>query len=465
MPTMLDRVLFDVAKHAVCFSLSTKDRTAHTLEAVSAIGFVDGFDLLWFDGSATPDGQRLPHQLAPDLACLREIHTGVVGGPDFAIFAALERMIALGYDYCGLIENDVKLGAGWFDAVRGLFQRGRDDGLEVGAATAYCFDRWVLYNRGRYAVTLISGATMILFTRQAARLVLDHYRTTTTTEIYEWLLFSAGKDMRPTDARGVDGRTVDRRVSSDLTYDITLQKHGLAVIAAIPPYGRLMDGEDLAHANLGGYAGPASAPDVAREAESFAAFAARLRTIGERHRRGHGAVAPYAFFPSMGFWYVFAHQILFSRASPAELRGRWRFVWEKFDGPFALEACAPDAELIVPLYGRLRGVFCRHGADGGVLEVRHGADRLVAYDCRREIAPAQQLYAALDLEVAGSAPLCLRAGDRAGAPLRIAGLCFAEPQPWLPPHGALDVPALGAALAASAAGTAIRTAVAPTIAG
>src|SRR5258708_927920 len=160
---MLTRTLFDVAKHKVCFSLSTKDRTAHTLEG----------------------------------------------------------MVALGYDYCGLLENDVKLGAGWFEAVLGLFQTGRDDGLEVGAASAYCFNRWILYNRGTYAVTLISGATMVLFTRQAAQLVLDHYRTTTTTEIFEWVRFASGMDPRPDDA------STDPRGSSDLTYAITLQKHAL----------------------------------------------------------------------------------------------------------------------------------------------------------------------------------------------------------------------------------------------
>src|SRR5258708_28214579 len=111
---------------------------------------------------------------------------------------------------------------------------------------------------------------MVLFTRQAAQLVLDPYRTTTTTEIFEWVRFASGKDLRSDDA------STDTRVSSDLSYDITLQKHGLVVLAALPPRGRLMDGEDLAHANLGGYGAPAAAAPGAREAAGFADLAAPL---------------------------------------------------------------------------------------------------------------------------------------------------------------------------------------------
>ncbi|MBI3516283.1 MAG: hypothetical protein HY060_19805, partial [Proteobacteria bacterium] len=408
---MLDRVLFDVARHPACFCLSTKDRTAHSLEAVRAIGFVDGFDLLWFDGSRTEEGRRLPHELAPDLACLREIHVDVVGGPDFAIFPALARMVALGYDYCGLIENDVQLGPGWFEAMRALFGKGRDDGLEVGAVAPYAFNRWVLYNRGAYAVTLISGATAVLFTRQAAQLVLDNYRTTTTREISEWMSFVSGKDVGMPREAGA----ADTRVSSDLSYDLTLQKHGLAILGAIPPRGRLMDGEDLAHANLGGYCLPAPDATVAHEAGSFACFADRLREIGGRTRQqGHGVGAPYVFMPSMGFWYVFAHQILHSRRSPAQLSGRWRFVWEKFDGPFALEACETGAELSFPLYGPLCGLFCAHGPDSGAFELLSGDDRLVDYDCRRDIGETRQFYARLDVEPTGAQPLRLRAIERRG---------------------------------------------------
>jgi hypothetical protein len=446
---MLDRVLFDAARHGVCFSLSTKDRSAHTLEAVSGIGFVGGFDLLWFDGSRTDDGRRLPHVLARDLGCLREIHGDVVGGPDFAIFPALARMVALGYEYCGLIENDVKLAPGWFEAMRALFDQGRADGIEVGAVAPYAFARWVLYNRGGYAVTMVSGATAVLFSRRAAQLVLDHYRTTTTRELYDWMAFVSGKDMRPPGEAAAD-----TRVSSDLAYDVTLQRHGLAILAAVPPRARLMDGEDLAHANLGGYCQPAPGAAVARDAESFARFADRLREFGAAARRhGRGAGVPYVFMPSMGFWCVFMHQILFARGSPARLGGRWRFVWEKFDGPFALEACEPGAELSFTLHGALRGVFCALGPDAGTFELLRGDQRLGEHDCRRDIGEMRQLYAPLDVAAADGARVRLRAtARRAGTPggtlLRIAALCFGELQPWLPLAGDLDVEALTAALGA-----------------
>src|SRR5690349_21655153 len=126
---MLSKVLYDQPRHPVCISLSTKDRVPKTLEAIGALAFDGAFDLLWLDGSATEEGRQLPDLLAPSLDSLREIHHDVTGGPDAAIFTALARMVALGYPYCGLIENDVKLAPGWFDTVMALFDVGAADGL------------------------------------------------------------------------------------------------------------------------------------------------------------------------------------------------------------------------------------------------------------------------------------------------------------------------------------------------
>jgi len=447
---MLAETLFLRSKHPACFSLSTKDRTGHTLEAISAIGSEGGFDLLWFDGSRTDDGRALPHRLAPHLHCLREIHLDVVGGPDFAIFPALARMLALGYEYCGLIENDVKLSPGWFATLMRLFDAGRDDGLAVGAVAPLAFPRWVLYRRDSYAVTEVSGATAVLFTREAAQLIIDHYRTTTAGELATWMAHISGKDLTAPAA--------DTRVSSDLIYNMTLQKHGLAVLGAVPPRARLLDGEQLARTNLGGYCEPDDSA-AARDAEGFAGLVERLRE--RRARQGDAAALPYLFMPSMDFWYVFAHQLLYSPGTPARLRGHWRFVWEKFDGPFALEACEPGVELIVPFHGALRGVFCAHGSAAGAFDVMQGTATLAEYDCRRQIGGMQQFYAALDIVADGDEPIRVRARGSLGSVLRISGLCFGDLPSWLPRAGALDVPALAAALAASGYDGFIPTAGAP----
>src|SRR5215831_1117635 len=163
---MLSRVLFDRSRRRVCFSLSTKDRVAETLTAIGGLADVDDFDLLWFDGSATDEGRALPERLEPTLAGLREIHSEVRGGPDAAILTALVRMLALDYDYVGLLESDIGHAPGWFAALMETFEAGAADGLVVGAVTTRAFQRRILYQRPRYAVTMVSGAGMILFTRE-----------------------------------------------------------------------------------------------------------------------------------------------------------------------------------------------------------------------------------------------------------------------------------------------------------
>src|SRR3954469_20205612 len=106
---MTRTVLFEPARHTACFALTTRDRAHATGQAFPPLAFEPGFDLIWLDGSTTPEGRALPHRLAPDMQQLREIESDVAGGPDVAIFSALTRMLALGYDYCGLIENDIAL--------------------------------------------------------------------------------------------------------------------------------------------------------------------------------------------------------------------------------------------------------------------------------------------------------------------------------------------------------------------
>ena len=41
----------------------------------------------------------------------------VIGGPDAAIQFSLKRLLALGYDFVGLIENDIQLKPGWLPAM------------------------------------------------------------------------------------------------------------------------------------------------------------------------------------------------------------------------------------------------------------------------------------------------------------------------------------------------------------
>ena len=60
--------------------------------------------------------------------------------------------------------------------------------MEVGAVSARCYEDRILIQRAGYTVCHNLGAGMIMFTRKAAELVLQNYRTVWTTE--NRLLFS-----------------------------------------------------------------------------------------------------------------------------------------------------------------------------------------------------------------------------------------------------------------------------------
>jgi hypothetical protein len=444
---MLTQVLFDQARHPICFSLSTKDRVPYTLEAIGGLAFEGAFDLLWFDGSATAEGRQLPGTLAPTLGCLREIHTQVVGGPDFAILAALTRMLELGYGYCGLLENDVKLAPRWFDAIMATFAAGAADGLAVGAVSARAFNRRVLYHRKSYVVTMISGAGMILLTRQAAEILVRNYRTTSSSEIDACVLYVSGKDQARLGGGSAPAAT-DSRTASDLVYDAHLMRHGLCSLATVPVYGRNLDDVDPTGL-LGGYV-TEDDPAPVGDADSFAAFVERCAAI--RAAPEHYA-PPYLIVPSMGLWSLFLHHVLFTRNSPAYLRGRWKIVWDKFNGPFAFEALEPDCELGFPLYGELKGMFCSRTADSGIVELFQGAAKLAECDAYFGHSTKDQFFTPLDVSPIGADAVRLRVGRQrnpasGGTFFRLSSLCFAQPQPWLPIQADLDGPRLAGVLEA-----------------
>ncbi len=437
---------FDRAKHEVCFSLTTKDRVDVTNRSIGALAAEGAFDLLWFDGSATEAGRRLPHQLAPTLPKLREIHDNVVGGPDVAIFTALTRMLALDYAYCGLIECDVALEAGWFAAVMALFDAGRADGLEVGAVSARAFERRILIKRPGYFVPMITGAGMVLFTRAAARLIIDHYRTPSTSELRRWFLFTTGRDCaeiaEPAFRQGPDA---DVALASDFQYDAVLQRRGLCTLATCPVRAVDLDVEGVGVAELGGYAH--AAPPDAESDQAFEMLRTRLAIV-----RSHGGAPgaprePYLWSETLGGGIVFLHHLVFMAETPVRLRGRWRIAWSKFHGPFVFETDDPAAVLELPLVGVLSGIGCHAGVDAAAIELDDGTGPVAALAA--SAALTQPAYVHASLRAAGTAPVRIRSG--AAGWLRLFSLCFSEPQPWLATPPRLDAERLVRAFEAQAA--------------
>jgi hypothetical protein len=444
--------LFDRARHPACFGFTTRDRVDVTLQSIASFAFAAAFDLLWLDGSTTQEGRNLPRQLAPNMPCLREIIDGVDGGPDVAIVTALTRMLELDYAYCGLIESDIVLAPGWFAALMALFGAGAADGLAVGAVTARAFEQRVLLKQPGYAVLMLSGAGMILFTRAAARLVLDHYRTPSTQEVRSWILYVAGRDCAAfSEAAFRQGADADVALASDYRYEMVLQRHGLCTLATSPLYARDLAAGGVRPDALGGYATPAPAAVDAAATATFERFRGRLqaqRALAEAaDARTSAPGGGYLFNPAIGGWVVFLHQLLFFEGSMARLIGRWRIVWSKFHGPFLFESDDPAAALELPLMGALCGLGCVAAADSANIAMDDGVRPAAVLEIRG--AERRPFYALQSVVAAGAGPLRIRSAGPGW--LRLFAVCFGELQPWLAAAPRLDAARLVGSFEAQAA--------------
>jgi hypothetical protein len=221
------------------FAFSTKDRTDLSRRCLRTVDFDDGFDLLWCDGSNTAEGQALPKSVVLKRNRFREIHLNVRGGPDAAICFGLRRLLALGYDCCGLIENDIEFDPGWLQAMREATAAARADGLKVGAVTARTFASRVLLATPQYALIWNVGAGMVLFSRPAVHLLLNYYHTRSASEICSYYADKFGKDLRG--VHELFAGQIDRGLGCDWGFSIELYRHGLVSIGTVPSHARIMD--------------------------------------------------------------------------------------------------------------------------------------------------------------------------------------------------------------------------------
>jgi hypothetical protein len=177
----------------VGFSFISKDRYLFTLQTVQNLDADGGFDLIWNDGSTEPGVPALAKNYKFQNANLVEVNYGVGGGPDRAVRFGLSRLLELGYDYVGLIENDILFRPGWFAALMEVFTRSAEDGIVCGSATARSFESHVLEYRAGYGVQCDIGAGMLLFSRPAAEIILDLYSNPSSLQMttHTWIKFYA----------------------------------------------------------------------------------------------------------------------------------------------------------------------------------------------------------------------------------------------------------------------------------
>src|SRR6185437_2745811 len=157
------------------FALSTRDRFVYTMRTIKSLDAEGGFDLIWNDGSERNEVPELSRYFAFRNARLVEVNYKVKGGADAAICYGLRRLLKLGYDFVGLVENDLLLSPGWFGAMRSAFDAATKEGVAVGAVSALGYQSRVLEYRKEYSIDWARGAALVLLTREAAELLLENY--------------------------------------------------------------------------------------------------------------------------------------------------------------------------------------------------------------------------------------------------------------------------------------------------
>jgi len=239
----------------VAIGFSSKDRPELTGRAVAGVDQY-GVDLYWFDGSVSAAGKNLPRSIRFSKATLKEIQYDIGGGADAVIRHALRHMLDLGYDYVGLLENDILLERGWLRALSKAVAAARRDGLRVGAATARTIESRVLFCRPGYAVLWNIGAAMVVFSREGAEAVLAEYYPTESQAVGAfWREHGFAIDAWEL---WMDKRT--RNLGVDWWYGPALFRSGLTAIGCVPARGRNID-HDVAQDFHTAYVGKARVAD------------------------------------------------------------------------------------------------------------------------------------------------------------------------------------------------------------
>ncbi len=316
----------------VALAFSTKDRVELTRRSIEPLLQPDKFDLFWMDGSDTREGEELSLYMREAYLPSRWVtHSNVRGGADAAIVYGLTTLLdhRNNYEYVGLVENDVLLAPGWFEPTFHLFARGEDDGLHVGAVSARAYEDRILTQRDGYALMHNLGAGMVIFRRDAARLVLDNFRTGWTTDNRMLYAQLAGVDI----GRWWAFRDHEHAITSDWIYDATLASHGYASLALTPsPCEMIGQVPPLAEQGLKLVTEPV---ELLRDEKVFETFATKTSLIresvwypGELNRQGRQCAID-------GTWTIFPHQ--FEKLG-ARWSGDWLLKWSQGFGPFSWKA-------------------------------------------------------------------------------------------------------------------------------
>ena len=221
------------------FALSTRDRFAYTMRTIKALDAEGGFDLIWNDGSERNEVPELSRYFAFRNARLVEVNYKVKGGADAAICYGLRRLLEFGYDFIGLVENDLLLAPGWLAAMRDAFET-----ADRRRRQRWCrLCAWIPESRAGVSQKVFTrlgarcGARA--FTRESAELLLENYSRLEmkSQQIRGFYAEQFGVALHEPEW-AVGGRWMDGPMTLDWGYAPLLYSHGYACVGTIPSFAR-----------------------------------------------------------------------------------------------------------------------------------------------------------------------------------------------------------------------------------
>jgi len=280
---------------------------------------------------------------------------------------ALTDLIAAGYKYIGLVENDVRLHDDWFEPTMELFLLGKAQGLSVGTVSARTYEDRVLIQRDGHAVMHNLGAGMIIFTRKVAQHILQHYRTHMTSENRRTFSILTSDDI----GRYWAFRGGEHMLVADWGWDRQIAEIGLSSLALTPAKAEQM--EDLSTMGLTMVKDEVTAR---RDKLMFEVYRDRLQKVRKGDLWIPRAAGGRLFSDNMHV--IFPHQI---GALGGWYSGDWRFRWSLAYGCFAWRAGEGNPTVVVPVLGPCN-VLASGGKEGGKVKIE---DTLSGFECSPDL--------------------------------------------------------------------------------
>ena len=356
-------------KTAIAFL--TADRVELTRQ--SFVPLVDSdHALFWIDGSETNAAQKF-FETNSNYASVE--FTNVRGGSGAAIAFALSALLEAPQEFThvGLVENDVLLPTDWFEPTMALFERGKAEGLEVGAVSARAYEDRVLIQRDGYAVMHNLGFGQVIYTRRAAELVLETFRSHCTMENRKVFALLTGQDIGRTWAfRGSDHMLV-----ADWGADRILAQNGLASLALTPSHVEMIG--QVPSLEEQGLRLVREAPDISSDT-TFEIYRDRTAAI----RAGEldlGACGARYQDPSTGLWWIWPHQVPTMDGAYSE---DWHLVSTPGFGIWSWKSGDVLPQLYLPVLGPC-DILVSGGEHGGSIEL---VDLESGFTCHPKLPPA-----------------------------------------------------------------------------